>query len=246
MKKNFSDRLLNKTIPAYEIEILTKSDEKQLGVVYTMPLRNEQKEIIADLMVISDITKRKHFEETIRIKDSAITSSINAIMLTDLQGNITYVNKTFLHMWGYTKEKEVLGKPISHFWKMKDKYFEVIDVIKITGEWVGELTGIRKDDSTFQVQLSANIIKNKSTKPICIMGCFVDITKYKKELKTLNESEKKSQEILEKSFGMIYELNIKKDRCDYVSPSSIKILGYTSEEMMSFTLKQHRRINTSR
>ena len=238
VKKNFSYRLLNKTIPAYEIEILTKSDEKKLGVVYTTTLRDEQKEIIADLMVISDITKQKHFDETMRIKDSAITSSINAIVLTDLEGNITYVNKTFLHMWGYAKEKEVLGKPIAHFWKIKGKYFEVMDVLKITGEWVGELTGIRKDDSAFQVQLSANIIKNKSTKPICIMGCFVDVTKYKKGLKTLNESEKKSQEILEKSYGMIYELNIKKDVFEYVSPSSIKILGYTSEEMMSFTLKQ--------
>jgi len=37
---------------------------------------------------------------------------------------------------------------------------------------------------------------------------------------------------------MIYELNIKKDVFDYISPSSIKILGYTSEELMSFTLKQ--------
>jgi len=32
-----------------------------------------------------------------------------------------------------------------------------------------------------------------------------------------------------------YELNITKDVFEYVSPSSIKILGYTSEEMMSFT-----------
>jgi len=237
VKKNFSNRLLNQTIPAYEIEILTKSDEKQLGLVYTMPVRNEQNEIIADLMIISNITKRKHLETAIRIKDSAITSSINAFMLTDLQGNITYVNKTFLRMWGCTKEKEVIGKPISHFCKIQDKYFEIIDVLKITGEWVGQITGIRKNNSTFQVQLSTNIIKNKSAKPICIMGCFVDITKYKKEINTLNENEKKFQEVLEKSFGMIYELNIKKDRCDYVSPSSIKILGYTSEEMMSFTLK---------
>jgi len=35
-------------------------------------------------------------------------------------------------MWGYTKEKEVLRKPIAHFWKMKGKYFEVMDVLKIT------------------------------------------------------------------------------------------------------------------
>jgi len=238
VEKNFSERLLNKAIPSYEVQILTKNGKKKVGIVYTTPLRDEQNEIIADLIVISDFTKRKHLEEVIKIKDSAITSSINAIMLTNLKGNITYVNKTFLHMWGYSKEKEVLGKPIDQFWKMKSKYIEIMDVLKITGEWVGELTGIRKDHSLFQVQLSANIIKNKSNKPICIMGCFVDLTKYKNKVKTLNESEKKFQDVLEKSLHMIYEFNIQKDRYDYVSPSSVKILGYTPEEMKSFTLKQ--------
>lgn len=238
VKKNFSKRLLNKTIPPYEIEILTKSGEKQVGVVYTTPLRDEQKEIIADLIVISDITERKHMDEAMRIKDSAITSSINAITLTDLEGNITYVNKSFLRMWGYSKDKDVLGKPMVQFWKMKGKYIEVMDELVGTGEWVGELTGMRKDHSPFQVQLSANMIKDKSTKPICMMGCFVDITKYKKAVKALSESEKKFQVVLENSLDMIYQLNIQKETCDYVSPSSVKIVGYTSEEMMSFTLKQ--------
>jgi PAS domain S-box-containing protein len=191
IKKNFSNRLLNKTIPAFEIEVLTKSGEKRMGVVYTTSLRNEQKEIIADFMVISDITELKHKEEAMRIKDRAITSSINAIILADLKGNITYVNKSFLRIWGYAKDKDVLGKPMVQFWKMKGKYIEVMDVLIITGEWVGELTGIRKDHSTFQVQLSANMIRDKSTKPICIMGCFVDITKYKKTVKAPSETDRK-------------------------------------------------------
>jgi PAS domain S-box-containing protein len=238
VKKNFSRRMLNKTIPPYEIEILAKSGEKRVGVVSTTPLKNERKEIIADLMVISDITERKHMEETMRIKDSAITSSINAITLTDLEGNITYVNKSFMRMWGYPKEKDVLGKPMVQYWKMKGKYIEVMDSLMNTGEWVGELTGMRKDHSTFQVQLSANMIKDKTTKPICMMGCFVDITKYKTAVKALSESEKKFQVVLENSLDMIYQLNIKNETCDYVSPSSVKIVGYTPEEMMSFSLKQ--------
>jgi len=114
MKKIFSKKLLNKQIPPYEIEVLTKSGEKRVCVVYTTSLRNEQKEIIDDFMVISDITELKHKQEVMRIKDSAISSSINAIILTDLKGNITYVNKSFLRMWGYAKDKDVLGKPIVH------------------------------------------------------------------------------------------------------------------------------------
>ena len=63
VKKNFSKRLLNKTIPAYEVEILTKNGKKQVGVVYTTSLRDEQNEIIADLIVISDIHQTKTSRE---------------------------------------------------------------------------------------------------------------------------------------------------------------------------------------
>jgi len=36
---------------------------------------------------------------------------------------------------------------------------------------------------------------------------------------------------------MIYQLNIKKETCDYVSPSSVKIIGYSPDEMMAWTVK---------
>jgi PAS domain S-box-containing protein len=238
MKKNFSERMSNKKVPPYEIEVRTKRGEKRVGIVHATPLKDDQNEIIADLVVVSDITERKHMDEVLRIKDSAITSSINAIALADLEGNLTYVNKSFLSMWGYSKEKDVIGKPIVQFWKMKGQYKEVMDALAKKGVWIGELTGIRKDHLTFQVQFSANMITDEYDKPICMMGSFVDITKYKKAAKALSESENKFRVVLENSLDMIYQLNLKKETCDYVSPSCLKVVGYSSEEMTSFGLKK--------
>ena len=62
LKKNFSKRYVNKTIPPYEIEDLTKSGEKRVGVVYTTPLRDEHAEGNTYLITISDLTKQKHGE----------------------------------------------------------------------------------------------------------------------------------------------------------------------------------------
>ncbi len=238
IKKIFSKRKLAKKFVPFEIEAVTKHGEKRVGVVYTSPLRDEHGDIITYLIVISDITERKHLEEEMRIKDSAITSSINAITFIDLEGNLTYVNDSFLRMWGYVHNKDVIGKPSIQFWKMKEQFIEVMDALVRKGEWIGELTGIRKDHSTFQVQLSANMIRDESTKPICIMGSYVDITRYKIAVKALSESEKRFQAVLENSLDMIYQLDVKKETCDYVSPSSIKIIGYSPEEMVSFTFKK--------
>ena len=67
-----------------------------------------------------------------RVKDSAIASSINAIAIGDLQGNLTYVNPSFLKLWGYDR-KEVLGKPASKFWQTKEKAEEIIGVLRDGG-----------------------------------------------------------------------------------------------------------------
>ncbi|GAH75756.1 unnamed protein product, partial [marine sediment metagenome] len=46
--------------------------------------------------------------------------------------------------------------------------------------WMGELVARRKNGSTFDVQLLANIVENEAGKAICIMASVVDITERKK------------------------------------------------------------------
>jgi PAS domain S-box-containing protein len=127
-----------------------------------------------------DITQRKKADEDIRIKDKTIHSSINATALGDLEGNLMYVNPAFLEMWGYNKNEEVLGKPTVGFWQEQDKVKEIIEALQSKGGWRGELIAKRKDDSYFDVQLSANMVFDETGKPICMSASFIDITKRKK------------------------------------------------------------------
>jgi len=64
-----------------------------------------------------DITERKKVEEELRVKDWAIESSLNAIAISDLAGNLTYVNPAFLKLWGCSSQAEVLGKSAVEFWQ---------------------------------------------------------------------------------------------------------------------------------
>ena len=52
-----------------------------------------------------------------------------------------------------------------------------------------------------------------------------------------NDSEKRLQVVLENSLDMIYQFDLQKETCEYVSPSSVKIIGYSPDEMHSFPLK---------
>ncbi len=118
-------------------------------------------------------------DSELRIKDSAIESSINAIAITDLDGNISYVNQSFLEMWKYYNKQEILGQPAVKFWQMKGQYVEIMDTLMEKGGWVGELVAERRDGSVFDVQLSSTMVKDEGGKPLCMMASFVDITKRK-------------------------------------------------------------------
>ena len=135
--------------------------------------------------------RREHrqAEEALRIKDSAIASSISAIALADLEGNLTYVNPSFLRMWGYA-DKEVLGKPIAKFWQSAEKASDVIGGLRDRGNQIGELVAKRKDGSMFDVQLSVSMVTGGDGQPVCLMASFVDITERKKLERELIRAQK--------------------------------------------------------
>ena len=78
----------------------------------------------------------------------------------------------------------------------------------------------------------------KDGKSFSTHGIFRDIANRKKMENALKESKEKFRVVLENSLDMIYQLNIKTNTYDYVSPSSIKMLGYSPEEIISFGVKK--------
>jgi len=126
------------------------------------------------------ILERKRYEEALLIKDKAIASSLNAIVLADLKGKLSYVNQAFLTMWGYQEPDEVLGKPVKSFWFSEEDALRGMSILQNTGNWICELTAQRKDGSQFEAQLAANMVTGENGKPICMFASFIDITERKR------------------------------------------------------------------
>ncbi|AKB85370.1 ATP-binding protein [Methanococcoides methylutens] len=127
-----------------------------------------------------DISNRKKAEEELFVKGEAIDSSINAMALADLDANLTYVNPSFLELWGYDDEKEVLGISSFKLWQDEGKAEDVKSALLSEGSWVGDLEAKRKDGSNFLVTLSANIVFDEHDEPVCMMSSFVDVSELKK------------------------------------------------------------------
>jgi PAS domain S-box-containing protein len=136
-----------------------------------------------------DITGRRHTEESMRIKDSAIDSSINAIAIADLKGNLTYVNPAFMNLWGYTNADLVLGRNAIDFWQLQSQATEVVTALQTQGGWIGEMTAQRQDSSKFIAQVSASMVVDHTGQPQAMLAAFVDITARKHAEEALRESE---------------------------------------------------------
>lgn len=136
-------------------------------------------QVVGYVGAITDITERKRVEEEARIRDKAIASSISAIAIADMQGVHTYVNESYVRMWGYEDATEVLNRPNSEFVANPEELAPIMSELVQKGSWVGESVGKRKDGSTFDVQLAASVVTNEEGEPLCVMASFQDITERK-------------------------------------------------------------------
>jgi len=137
---------------------------------------NDMGEPVCTMDSFIDITDRKKMEEELRIKDFAIASSIDAIVIADLLGNITYVNNAFLDMWGDDDPSTVLGRSAISFARDQKTAESIFEKIIDHGSWHGEIEGVKKNGSNIFVLFAGNMVTDAHNNPICMMGSFSDIT----------------------------------------------------------------------
>ncbi len=122
--------------------------------------------------------------EIISAISSAVRITNGATAFFDLGGSITYADNSFLRLWGYDNESDILGKSATEFWQSEKGLLGILRILSDQGSWKGEVLAVREDASTMDVYLSANMIADKAGKPASIVASFVDIT----ELKEVEEA----------------------------------------------------------
>jgi PAS domain S-box-containing protein len=187
---------------------IRKNKEKFPAILSAFIIKDDKGNPIGTMGILRDITERKQAEEALRVKDWVIESAINAIAISDLQGNLNYVNPAFLKLWGYSSSAEILRKSATEFWQMGEKAAEVIDALRTRGGWIGELVAHRKNGALFEVQVSASMTVDAAGKPVCMEASFADITERKRMEERLHETEERFRIAAETSNDAVYEWDL--------------------------------------
>ena len=206
-----------KTIRSGEViraEVLNRRKNEELFYYdqTITPIKDENGNVTHFVSTGKDVTERKRMEETMKLLDKAVESSINGIVIADLEGRLTYVNPSFVTMWGYDDRSEVLGRTATELWREPHKALETLGRLQVDGKYLGEMSAVKRDGTIFEVQLAGSMIFDENETPINVMASFVDITEKKlaeEELLRNYRELKKIKDELEKAYRELKEAQVK-------------------------------------
>lgn len=126
---------------------------------------------------------------------------------TDTKGFITYANRSFEEISGYTKD-ELIGKPhnIVRHPKMPKKIFKVLWETILDGQiWKGIIKNRKKDGTSYIVQSTIVPILNRDGVPIEFIGIRHDITQMTSQNLYLKDVAKKNEELIKAKSDALLE-----------------------------------------
>jgi PAS domain S-box-containing protein len=117
--------------------------------------------------------------KNLRSYEKALETMQIGVTITDLDGNILYINNADLKMHGYSRD-EVIGKNVKIFappeeWEPMDR-----EEIRKMKRWSRDSINVRKDGSRFAVHLMSDVVTDEEGRIIGVVTTCEDITKRKK------------------------------------------------------------------
>ncbi|MCX6279654.1 MAG: PAS domain S-box protein, partial [Bacteroidetes bacterium] len=174
--------------------------------------------------------------EQINKLSAAVEQSANTIIITDVRGQIEYVNRRFTEHTGYTS-KETLGKNpriLKSGYQNASFYSDLWKTILAGQEWQGEICNKRKNGELFWESTSIAPIKNRDGKIVNFIAIKEDITDRKKTDMALKESREFAELIYKVIPSAIFTVDCE-TRITSWNGKAEKITGFSAEDMLGKT-----------
>ena len=188
--------------------------------------------------VFTDITERKKIEEALKSNQElfkktfdSVSFAVSIVRVSDNQ--IIDINEAYLRMIEYNKE-EVVGhtaKELQVFPNYEER--EKIARLAHDGKQVRnqEIDVRTKSGKILRALFSVDLI-NFDNQPH-FLGSLINITDRKKAEEAVKRSEERLSAVLDNTRDVIVSFNLKTEVYEFVSPSVVDLVGYSSDEFIN-------------
>ncbi len=229
------DRISNAEFP-----IFTRTGEQQIVMlsVEKIDLQGEPHVLIS----MFDITERKLYETELARLTQAVEQSPVSIVITDLEGNIQYVNPTACQVTGYYAHELIGQNPrvLNSGEKPQEEYKAMYDALARGETWTGEFHNKKKNGELFWESASISPVFNDRGEMISYIAVKEDITASKKLQADLVESENRYRDMFESNPLPMWIYDVDTLAFVEVNAAAVEKYGYSQEEFLGMTLKDIR------
>lgn len=180
-----------------------------------------------------DITKSKKAEEELMRLSQAVEQSPASVVITDIAGNITYVNPTFTELTGYSRDEAMGQNPrILKSGHQPEHFYEQLWQTIVSGKtWKGELLNHKKNGQPYWESATISPIKNQQGEITSYLAVKENITDRKKATEELRKSEEKYRIVADNTYHWEF-WEIPSGELLYNSPACERVSGYTAQEFI--------------
>ena len=161
------------------------------------PIYDRERRQLGAVAVVHDVTRQKRVDEAMRKISVAMLQSPVAIVITNVQGNIEFVNPKFTQMTGYSA-LEVLGRNPRIFktGHLPPSAYERLWATILAGEtWHGEFLNRRKNGELYWEAATIAPIKTSNGRTTHFVAIKEDVTELKQAGQARLESETRFRQL---------------------------------------------------
>jgi PAS domain S-box-containing protein len=189
LRRVFRDAIVSGSLTGHrEDGILTEAGEERRLAWTSVVQRDTDGELTGLASIAHDVTDARRTEAERAVLVAAIEQSAEAVLITDKQARITYVNNAFERISGY-KSNEAIGRN-PRFLKsdvQSATFFDAMWAAIANGiPWVAEMTNRRKDGSLYHLNSVISPIRGADRTITGFVSVARDVS-HERELKSRSE-----------------------------------------------------------
>ena len=145
------------------------------------PIYDDEGRIVAGVLFTQGITERKQAEVKTRFQADLLGAVGQAVIATDLEGRITYWNRSAQDLYGFSAE-ETMGRfvvDVIPSEAYRERAEEIMLQLRAGRSWSGEIEVRRKDGTTFPAMVTDTPVRDEQGNLVGIIGISTDITERK-------------------------------------------------------------------
>ena len=197
--------------------------------------------------VVRDITTRKQSESKLIESEEKYRNMVNNLDLgffqVNWQGDLLDYNPAFRFILGFEPTESILNINVKDFWQKPAERDNYLISLKKEGFIKNYIVhSKKKNGQKIVLQLNSHLIENDIGEPIKIQGLISDITEKFELEEKVKVSENRYRNLIE-SVPFSISLIDQKGIVMYCNPATVKLLGYSEEELIGNEFRKLPAIN---